>query len=184
MNCSGNHAGMIGAALALGIPVESYLDPTNRVHELAAEVLWEHTEVRPTDRGTDGCGGPVWAVPLVALARGYTSLLAAHPELAAAVRANPVLIEGAGTATTRAVQTLGVVAKIGAEGVWCAVALDGTAVAVKSLDGSGRASAAVGVSLLAAAGAVDGDAAAAFLAHPSLAVLGGGVEVGRLRSLV
>ena len=184
MNCSGNHAGMLGAALALRIPVAAYLDPANRVHRLAAEVIRDHAGVAPEHPGTDGCGGPVWAVPVVALARGYASLFAAHPELAAAIRANPVLIEGEGSATTRAVESLGVVAKIGAEGVWCAVAPDGSAVVVKVLDGSWRASAAVGVSLLAAAGAIDGDAAEGFLADPSLAVLGGGAQVGRIRPLV
>lgn len=183
MNCSGNHAGMIGAALALGIPVERYLDPTNRVHGLAAEVIREYAGAEPDHPGTDGCGGPVWAIPLVALARGYAALFAANPVLATAIRANPVLIDGTGTPTTRAVETLGVVAKIGAEGVWCAVAPDGSAVAVKVLDGAERASSAVGVALLAAAGSIDGDAAAGFLAHRSLRVTGGGVEVGRIRPL-
>jgi L-asparaginase II len=82
------------------------------------------------------------------------------------------------------VQELGVVAKIGAEGVWCAVAPDGSAVAVKVLDGSPRASAAVGVALLARAGAIDRGAAAAYLADDSLSVRGGGREVGRIRPLV
>jgi L-asparaginase II len=183
MNCSGNHAGMIGAAQALGIPVAEYLDPTNRVHGLAEEVIREYAAVDPEHPGTDGCGGPVWALPIVALARGYAALFAANPALATAIRANPVLIEGAGSATTRAVASLAVVAKAGAEGVWCAVAPDGATVTVKVLDGSGRASAAIGVALLAAAGAIDGAAADGFLAHPSLAVLGGGAEVGGIRPL-
>ena len=186
MNCSGNHAGMLGASVALGLPTEGYLDPASPVHALAVEVLREHSGAPPLHPGVDGCGGPVWAVPLVALARGYTSLLAAEPSLAAAIRAHPVLIEGLSgyAGTTRAVQTLGVVAKAGAEGVWCAVAPDGTAVAVKLLDGSPRAAAAVAVALLAAAGALDGDAASAYLADPALALHGGGAEVGRIRPLV
>jgi L-asparaginase II len=184
MNCSGNHAGMLGASVALGLPVAGYLDPASPVHALAAEVLAEYCGTPPVHPGTDGCGGPVWAVPLVALARGYATLFTEQLELAESIRANPVLIEGEGTATTRAVSALGVVAKAGAEGVWCAVAPDGTAVAVKILDGSPRASAAVAVSLLADAGAIDEEAAAEFLADPSLAVLGGGVQVGRIRALV
>jgi L-asparaginase II len=184
MNCSGNHAGMIGAALALGIPVAEYLDPANRVHRLAEEVLQDHAGVAPRFPGTDGCGGPVWAVPLVALARGYASLFAAHPELGSAILGNPVLIDAEGGATTRAVESLGVVAKVGAEGVWCAVAPDGSAVAVKILDGSPRATAAVGVALLADAGSIDGNAAAAYLADASLSIQGGGREVGRIRPLV
>lgn len=182
MNCSGNHAGMIGASIALGLPVVDYLDPASPVHSLAAEVIAEYGGVAPVRPGTDGCGGPVWAIPVVALARGYAALFAEHPALAASIRANPVLIEGEGTATTRAVAALGVVAKAGAEGVWCAVAPDGTAVAVKILDGSHRAAAAVAVSLLAQAGSID--AAEPFLADTSLTVLGGGNPVGRIRVLV
>jgi len=153
------------------------------VHGLADEVLREFAGASPDHPGTDGCGGPVWAVPLVALARGYANLFAAHPELGSAILANPVLIDGEGGDTTRAIETLGVVAKVGAEGVWCAVAPNGSAVAVKVLDGSPRAAAAVGVGLLAAAGAVDGDAAAAFLADPAFSIPGGGHEVGRIRPL-
>lgn len=181
MNCSGNHAGMLGAAVALGLPLADYLDPSSPVHALAAEAIREFSGADPTRPGIDGCGGPVWAIPVAALARGYASVFAEHPKLAAAIRANPTLIEGAGTATTRAVETLGVVAKAGAEGVWCAVAPGGTAVAVKILDGSHRASAAVAIALLAAAGALDPETAEAFLSHPSLTLLGGASEVGRIR---
>lgn len=186
MNCSGNHAGMLGATIALGLPVEGYLETTSPVHALAAGVLREHAGTEPVLPGTDGCGGPVWAVPLVALARGYGSLLAAEPVLAAAIRANPVLIEGAGgpAGTTRAVEMLGLVAKSGAEGVWCAVAPDGTAVAVKVLDGAARAASAVAVALLAGVGAVDGGAAEGFLEDPALEVRGGEERVGRIRVLV
>ncbi|MFD1720576.1 asparaginase [Amnibacterium endophyticum] len=186
MTCSGNHAGMVRATAALGLPVADYLDPTGPVHALAVEVLREHGGAEPLHPGTDGCGGPVWAVPLVALARGYGSLLQAEPALADAIRAHPELIEGAGgeAGTTRAVERLGVAAKSGAEGVWCAVTPDGVAVAVKVLDGSPRAAAAAAVALLAGTGAVDAGAAEAWLADPSLAVRGGGAEVGRVRPLV
>ena len=101
--------------------------------------------------------------------------------LTAATLAHPDLLEGDGTPTTRAVEALGVFAKSGAEGVWAAVAPDGTAVAVKVLDGSARAAAPVAVALLAAGGAIDAAAAEAYLAHGALAVRGGGRPVGRLR---
>lgn len=183
MNCSGNHAGMLAAARAGGWPVEDYLAPDHPVHALARSVLTEFA-AEPAFPGTDGCGGPVWAVPLTALARGYQRLFASVPELAAAIRAHPDLIEGEGTPTTRAIAALGVVAKSGAEGVWAAVAPDGTAVAVKVLDGSGRAAAAIAVALLAEAGAVDAALAGAYLDDPALAVLGGGRPVGRIRVTV
>lgn len=181
MNCSGNHAGMLAGSVAAGWPVGDYLDPEHPIHALAAAVIREHARARPTHQGVDGCGGPVWAIPLTALADGYRRLFAAHPELAAGIRAFPDLVEGPGTPTTRAVATLGVVAKSGAEGVFAAVAANGTAVAVKVLDGSGRAAAAVAVALLARSGAVDADVAEAYLGDPALAVTGGGAPVGRIR---
>ncbi len=181
MNCSGNHAGMLAASVAGGWDTAHYLDPDHPVHTAAHDVIAEYTGVVPTARSFDGCGGPVWALPLVALARGYQSLFAANPDLAAAIRAHPIEIEGPGTPTSRAVADLGVVAKAGAEGVWVAVAPDGTTAVVKVLDGSLRAAAAIVVAALASAGAVAGDAAERYLADPSLAVMGGAAEVGRIR---
>ena len=183
MNCSGNHAGMLAGSVAAGWPTDDYLDAAHPIHALAADVLAEYGGATPVHQGVDGCGGPVWAVPVVALAQGYRRLVADQPELAAAIRAHPDLIEGPGTPTSRAIAALGVVAKSGAEGVFAAVAPDGTTAAVKVLDGSGRAPAAVAVALLADAGAVDRVAADAYLDEPALAVLGGGEPVGRIRVL-
>ncbi len=184
MNCSGNHAGMLAGSVAAGWPTDGYLDPAHPIHALAATVLAEYGGATPTHQGVDGCGGPVWAVPLIALAEGYRCLVADQPRLAAAIRAHPDLIEGPGTPTSRAIAALGVVAKSGAEGVFAAVAPDGTTAAVKVLDGAGRAPAAVAVALLAEAGAVDPAAADAYLDDRSSAVLGGGEPVGRIRVLV
>ncbi|HEV7622902.1 MAG TPA: asparaginase [Amnibacterium sp.] len=181
MNCSGNHAGMLAGSVAAGWSVADYLDPAHPIHALGAAVIREYGRARPAHQGVDGCGGPVWAIPLTALADGYRRLCADQPTLAAAVRAFPDLIEGAGTPATRAIATLDVVAKSGAEGVFAAVARNGAAAAVKVLDGSARAAAAVAVALLARAGAVDDEAARAFLDDPALAVTGGGLPVGRIR---
>ena len=183
MNCSGNHAGMLAGSVAAGWSVDDYLDPDHPIHALAATAIAEYGRTRPSHRGVDGCGGPVWAIPLTALADGYRRLFADHPTLAAAVRSFPDLIEGPGMPTTRAVATLDVVAKAGAEGVFAAVARNGAAVAVKVLDGSARAAAAVAVALLAASDAVDREAAEAFLDDPALTVTGGGVPVGGIRVL-
>ncbi|MGN6742951.1 MAG: asparaginase [Amnibacterium sp.] len=183
MNCSGNHAGMLAGSVAAGWPVDDYLDPAHPIHALAAQVNAELGGAAPANQGVDGCGGPVWAIPVTALAEGYRRIAAEQPGLAAAIRAHPDLIEGPGTPTTRAVAALGVVAKSGAEGVFVAVAPDGTTAAVKVLDGAGRAAAAVAVALLADAGAVDALAAEAFLDDPGLVVTGGGAPVGRIRVL-
>jgi L-asparaginase II len=183
MNCSGNHAGMLAGSVAAGWSLDDYLDPEHPIHALAARVVAEHGGVEPSHQGVDGCGGPVWAIPLTALAEGYRRIAAEHRALASAVRAHPDLIEGPGTPTTRAIAVLGVMAKSGAEGVFAAVAPDGTTAAVKVLDGAGRAAAAVAVALLADAGAVDAVAAEGYLDDPGLVVTGGGAPVGRIRVL-
>ena len=58
---------------------------------------------------------------------------------------------------------------------------DGTAVAVKILDGSQRAATLVALSLLADCGAIDSGEARRVSEATTEAVLGGGVRVGRLR---
>jgi L-asparaginase II len=184
MNCSGNHAGMLAGAVAAGWPTDGYLAAEHPIHGVAAGVIARTCDTEPMDRGRDGCGGPVWSVPLVALARGYQRVLAECPELGEAIRAHPDLLEGPGTPTTRAIETLSVVAKAGAEGVWVAVAANGTAVAVKTLDGANRVPSAVAVALLAEHGAVDRAAAAEFLSAPALAITAGGQPAGGLRITV
>jgi L-asparaginase II len=57
----------------------------------------------------------------------------------AAMRAHPALVEGPGSAATEVMQAVpGSVAKGGAEGVLCIGLDDGSALACKSEDGSGR----------------------------------------------
>ena len=146
-------------------------------------VLAEYGGATPAHQGVDGCGGPVWAVPVVALARATGGSSPTSRSSRRRSCAYPDLIEGPGTPTSRAIAALGVVAKPVAEGVFAAVAPDGTTAAVKVLDGSGRVPAAVAVALLADAGAVDRAAADAYLDDLALAVLGGGEPVGRIRVL-
>ncbi len=184
MNCSGNHAGMLAGSVASGWPTGSYLAPDHPIHAAATAVLTEYCGVRPQHQGVDGCGGPVWALPLVALARGLQALATQEPDLLVAMRAHPELVEGPGTATSAMIAALGVAAKPGAEGVFTAVAQDGTAVAVKALDGGRRPGAVIAATLLARAGAVDPDSAASLLDSAHFRVLGGGRTVGALHPLI
>ena len=81
------------------------------------------------------------------------------------------LVAGWIEASRWSVEALGVVGKAGAEGVWVAVAEDGTAVAVKALDGANRVPSAVAVALLAARGA---DQATQSAANPAAQPVQGG----------
>jgi L-asparaginase II len=192
MNCSGKHAAMLRACVATGWPTEGYLDPAHPLQLHIRDVVERLTGEKVAHTSVDGCGAPVHAITLTGLARGIHRIGTASERspfalhrvagtLVRAVKENPWTIQGPGTADTIAIETLGVFAKGGAEGVMVMVAPNGATVAVKMLDGSARATTIVAATLLARAGALsDTDVAKLADALP-LAVHGGGSEVGMIR---
>ncbi len=195
MACSGKHAAMLLACRASGWDAVGYLDPQHPVQAHLREVVERMTGEKPAATTVDGCGAPVYAMTLAGLARGIHRLgtsserspFAMHRHAGAIVRAvreNPWTVAGPGRADTIVAERLGVFAKGGAEGVMVMVAPDGTTVALKMLDGSGRAASVVALHLLAEAGALTaGDVADAASALP-LAVRGGGRDVGAIRPAI
>lgn len=192
MNCSGKHAAMLRACVATGWPTEGYLEPAHPLQQHIREVVERLTGEKIAHTSVDGCGAPVHAITLTGLARGIHRIGTASDRspfalhrvagtLVRAVKEHPWTIEGPGRPDTIAIETLGVFAKGGAEGVMVMVAPNGATAAVKMLDGAARASTIVAATLLARAGALgDADVAALSAALP-LAVLGGGSEVGMIR---
>ncbi|MGV8859413.1 asparaginase [Rhodoglobus sp.] len=186
MNCSGKHASFLAACVVNGWPLESYLEHDHPLQSRIRETIVEFTEAELAHEGTDGCGAPVFAMSLVSLARAIQRVTTATAEndphahaLVSAIRANAWGLDMPQVA--EAMDTLGIIAKRGAEGVLIAAAPDGTTVTLKILDGSIRPLLPVGLSLLAEVGAIDADAAAAVLASTTEKVLGRGVPVGELR---
>lgn len=192
MNCSGKHALMLRACVATGWPTDGYLAPSHPLQMHTREVVERLTGEKVAHTSIDGCGAPVFAITLTALARGIHRIGSASERspfalhrvagtLVRAVRERPWTIAGPGEPDTIAIETLGVFAKGGAEGVMVMVAPNGTTVALKMLDGSGRAATLVAAALLARAGALsEGDVSALEAALP-LEVLGGGEPVGAIR---
>ncbi|MBC7589846.1 MAG: asparaginase [Salinibacterium sp.] len=181
MNCSGKHAAFLLACVQNDWPTETYLEPTHPLQQAISATVEEFTGETLEHAGVDGCGAPVFAVTLRGLARAMTRVLVdpAGARLVSAVRANSWALDS--PAIAKAIEKVGVVAKNGAEGVFVALAPNGTAVALKMIDGSTRASIAVGLTLLASVGAVDATAAAAVITEVTEPVLGGGLPVGELR---
>lgn len=93
----------------------------------------------------------------------------------------PWAVQGRGEANTIVMNDLGIIAKIGAEGVLAMATPQGVAVAIKVLDGNIRATTLVGLTLLAAAGAVDIPEVSSVLEKVIDPVLGGGRPVGKIR---
>ena len=195
MNCSGKHAAMLLACRASGWDTETYLDPAHPLQLHIREVIERLTGAKMCVTAIDGCGAPVHAMSLSALARAThrigtsseRSPFALHRTAGALVRAvreNPWAIDGPGRQDTIAIERLGVFAKGGAEGIMIMVAPNGTTVALKVLDGSGRAATAIAIALLERVGALEQGDVAQTLAHLPLEVLGGGRDVGTIRATV
>lgn len=185
MNCSGKHAAFLLACVTNGWPVDSYLEPGHPLQRAIRHTVEQYTGETIEHSGVDGCGAPVHAVTLRGLATAVARVSSANadPEaarLANAIRENAWALDT--VAVARLIDDLGLVAKNGAEGVFVAGTPDGTAVALKILDGSTRASIPVALSLLA--DSLDPRAVASILADTTERVLGSGRPVGEIRAVV
>lgn len=192
MNCSGKHAQMLRACAATGWPTTGYLEASHPLQQHIREVVERLTGEKIAHTSVDGCGAPVHAVTLTGLARGIHRIGTASERspfalhrvagtLVRAVRESPWTIAGPGEPDTIAIEVLGVFAKGGAEGVMTMVAPNGATVALKMLDGNGRAATAVAATLLARAGALTDAQVDELSAALELNVLGGGRPVGAIR---
>ncbi len=192
MNCSGKHAAMLLTCVTAGWSTDGYLEPEHPLQLHIREVVERLIGEKAAATAVDGCGAPVYAMTLFGLARALhrignsstTSPFALHRSagvLVQAVRANPWTIDGPGRPDTVVIEQLGVFAKGGAEGVMVMVAPDGTSVALKMLDGSGRAATAVALRLLERAGALSASDVSDAMARLPLSVTGGGQDVGAIR---
>lgn len=190
MNCSGKHAAFLWACKENGWDLHSYLEPNHPLQQRVLSVIEEYTGEQVAHTGVDGCGSPVTAVSLTGLARAYSKLGKAPSDSNANARAAtiatsmldyPWAVQGHGKPNTVVMEELGILAKLGAEGVLAMATRTGAAVAVKMLDGNGRAATLVGLTLLAAAGAVDVPDVAGVLERVVDPITGGGRPVGSLR---
>ncbi|WP_427015586.1 asparaginase [Pseudarthrobacter sp. P1] len=190
MNCSGKHAAFLWACTENGWDKRSYLEPNHPVQQRVRQTVEEYTEERVLHTGVDGCGAPVFAVTLTGLARAFATLAKApadrHANARAATVATSMLdypwaVQGPGSSDTLVMENLGVIAKSGAEGVLVMATPSGASVAVKMLDGNGRAATLVALTMLAAAGALDIPEVASVLEQVVAPVTGGGRPVGNLR---
>ena len=185
MNCSGKHAAFLLACVQNGWPTASYLEPVHPLQQQIRLTVEEFSGQPVVHVGVDGCGAPVFATTLRGLATAVGRVAAARDTsaamLMAAVLAEPWAIDGPGRANTVVIEQLGLLVKGGAEGVIVMAAPNGTAVALKMLDGSARATSLVALGLLASVGAItieDSDRVGALATEK---VLGGGRPVGDIR---
>ena len=181
MNCSGKHAAMLATCVANGWSVDGYLARDHPVQRAMTATI-ERLAGEPVPHvAVDGCGAPQHALTLAGLARSFVALATgagSSARTAEAMRAHPTLVGGPGREVTRLLEGIpGLVAKDGAEGVFAAALPDGSAAAVKVLDGATRAAVPALVHALRSLG-VTAPVLDELATSP---VLGGGVPVGELR---
>ncbi|MGO9579742.1 MAG: asparaginase [Desulfobaccales bacterium] len=147
--CTGKHAAMLALCVHHGWPLANYLNPAHPAQELILGTVARMVGCpkQKIQVAIDGCGAPVFYVPLKNIALGYARLAGAQPDspaglLMAAILAHPKHIAGDGRLETSVMEALPgqIFAKSGAEGGYgLSLVAGGLGVAFKIEDGSQRA---------------------------------------------
>lgn len=169
-NCSGKHTGFLTVCRHLDFPARGYIRAGHAVQELVRDTLAEMTGTPLGDaaRGVDGCGIPVFRIPLRGLAAAMAKFADpgslddttadAIATIHQAMTAHPELVAGRGQFCTLVMEALApnVLVKTGAEGTCCAAVVDqGLGLALKVDDGGSRASEVAVGAILHHLGAMD-----------------------------
>jgi L-asparaginase II len=157
-NCSGKHTAMVATALHRGETIAGYHQITHPVQQRILGLLEQMGghDLTGAARGIDGCGLPVIAMPLGAMALAWARLAdpamlpdhraTAIGRIRRAIADYPDLMSGPGRfdSVFNAAYGGAVLTKGGAEGVACAAVLPtddtpGLGITLKVADGAGRA---------------------------------------------
>lgn len=153
-NCSAKHMGVIAAAKIMGLPVKNYHNPDHVMQKRIVDVISDFTgvNVKEIEIGVDGCGIPVFRLPLKNMALAYANLcnpgfldgkyLKSQNYVLSAMTMYPEMVAGEGRTDTIMMRNFGdrIVTKVGAEGVYCVgVPGKGVGIALKIDDGNSRA---------------------------------------------
>lgn len=191
-NCSGKHAGMLAASVAMNAPIAGYADAGHSVQRHIQAALTDLSGATlPADVcGVDGCCVPTWAIPLEQMARLFARIATgegveagqrqAFQRILQACWREPDLVSGPGRADSVVMAALPgrIYMKTGAEGVYCGAFPElGIGFALKMDDGTQRASAAAVMPLIER---LLPDAVG--LVKRSVLRTPKGIEVGRIRS--
>lgn len=149
-NCSGKHLGILAYCKSRGYDLHGYEDPTHPVQQEIVHTLsmLSGYPVKDIHIGIDGCGFPVFAMPLHHLALTYLKLAcpdliddeatkAAVTEITALMNRNFEMVAGTGMICSTLLSDPNIVAKGGAKGVYCfGLRKERLAFALKVMDGS------------------------------------------------
>jgi L-asparaginase II len=150
--CSGKHSQIIALAMMLGVPFEGYTKPEHAAQKLIFKHVAMASKVSEDDLeiGIDGCGVPVFYLPLYNMALAYARLSTpskgdwgdyetAALKIRDAMSKYPQVLSGTGRIDLAVSEVTGgrIIAKIGADAVYClAVKDENLGIAFKIEDGS------------------------------------------------
>lgn len=120
-NCSGKHAMMLGLCKIKGWDLDSYYQLEHSLQQEIKRKVNELCEVKENYPITkDGCGVPIFSMPLKNILCGYLNLFCndKYEKIKNAFLNNPYIIGGENRTDTKIItQTDGIVAKVGAGGL-------------------------------------------------------------------
>lgn len=153
--CSGKHSGMLALCVLKGWPTAGYYHSDHPLQQETLKVIAEMTEVAPADIkiGIDGCGVPVFGLPISNMALAFARLsqpeglakearVKALQRICRAMISYPFYVAGTNRLDTILMELTGgrLVAKLGAESVYCVgLVNEGMAFCLKIEDGNYRA---------------------------------------------
>jgi L-asparaginase II len=182
-NCSGKHAAFLAASVAAGFDTETYLNADHPLQKLVEQVIEEYSGEKILHTTIDGCGAPLHTITVEGLARAIAKFTATDIDVVDAMLANPWAV-GDTNSMDALVMKHGMVAKIGAEGVFVIGLKSGHGVAVKVADGSLRAAPLVALALLHRNQLITDTAFGELKTALAVKSLGGSQVVGELKLVV
>ncbi|GGA00475.1 asparaginase [Paenibacillus marchantiophytorum] len=149
-NCSGKHLGHLAVCLAEGYALQGYEKHDHPLQQEVRAVIGQMAGLSEErlQHGVDGCGLPVYALPLYHAALAFLKLArpeliedaatsAAVRELTSAMNSCPEWVSGTELICPALLKDANIVAKGGAKGIYCfALKREGLSFALKVADGS------------------------------------------------
>jgi L-asparaginase II len=178
-NCSGKHAAFLATCVKNGWDTKTYLQPEHPLQKLIVEVIQEFSGEKIPLSTFDGCGAPLHLMSLQGLARAIGKFAETETEIRDAMLANPWVVDDHGASDTLVMEK-GMLAKIGAEGVFVIGLASGHGVAVKVADGSMRPAGLAAIKMLLNNDLLDKKVYDELFAKLTVASLGGTEKLGQL----
>lgn len=149
-NCAGKHLGFLAYAKAKGYDLKTYDKPNHPLQQEIYKHLKSLTEAEESEiiQGMDGCGAPVYGVPLKNMALSYLKFVApelipdeetrkAVVQIGEVMQAHPEIIASHQFICTELLKDDNIIAKGGAQGVYClALKKERISIALKVHSGS------------------------------------------------